>query len=150
MQEAIRLAAEAASRGDVPVGAVLAKEGRIVSTAGNQVEARDSAMAHAEMIVLAESSLQLGRHGFKGTTLYVTLEPCVMCAGALVAARVETLVFGTRDERFGGCRSVYRIADDFRLNHRLGIREGLMGKESGILLNEFFRHLRLQNRHGSV
>lgn len=150
MQEAILKANEAGERGEVPVGAVLTKEGRILASAGNQVEARDSFMSHAELIVLSEAAPQLGRYGFTGTTLYVTLEPCVMCAGALVAARVESLVFGTRDERFGACRSVYRIADDFRLNHRLRIREGLMAEESGNLLKDFFRHLRLQNRHGSV
>ncbi|MBI1323419.1 tRNA-specific adenosine deaminase [bacterium] len=150
MREAVRMAHEAAGLGEVPVGAVMAKAGRIISAAGNQVEGRNSGLAHAEMIVLSESSAQLGRHGFEGTTLYVTLEPCVMCAGSLVAARVESLVFGARDERFGGCRSVYRITDDFRLNHRIRIREGLMRKESRILLDDFFRHLRLQNRHGSV
>ncbi len=150
MQEALRLAKSAANQGEVPVGAVLAKEGRIVFSAGNEVESRGSALAHAETIVLTQASILLGRHGFEATTLYVTLEPCVMCAGALVAARVESLVFAARDSRFGGCRSVYRIADDFRLNHRLQIREGLMGKDSGEMLNEFFRHLRLQKSRGSV
>ncbi len=149
MEEAIRLALEASSQGEVPVGAVLARDGRILAAAGNEVERRRSALAHAEMCVLESASVEFGRYGLSGTTLYVTLEPCPMCAGALVAARVETLVFGSRDARFGGCRSVYRIADDFRLNHRLNVREGLAAEKCSGMLVDFFRQRRLHPEAGS-
>jgi tRNA(adenine34) deaminase len=150
MDEAIEHAKAASKRGEVPVGAVLAKDGQILAAAGNEVESRGSALGHAEMIVLELASQTLGRHGFGGTALYVTLEPCVLCASALVTCRVESLVFGTRDERFGGCRSIYRITNDFRLNHRLEVREGLAAEICSALLGDFFRHRRLQNSPGSV
>jgi len=149
MDVAIRHAAEAAAQGEVPVGAVLAREGRILAAAGNEVERRNCALAHAEMRVLEMASIEEGRYGIAGTTLYVTLEPCPMCAGALVAARVESLIFGTRDARFGGCRSKYRITEDFRLNHRLNVREGLAAETCSRMLIDFFRQRRLHPGAGS-
>jgi tRNA(adenine34) deaminase len=144
MQECLRQAEAARDAGEVPVGAVLAREGRIVASARNEMRLRSSPIAHAEMLVLQRGAEDLGRFGLLGTTLYVTLEPCVMCAGALVGARVEALVFGTRDDRFGGCRSVYRITEDLRLNHRLRVREGLLAESCSSMLVDFFRERRLQ------
>lgn len=150
MEEAIRQAQAGSRQGEVPVGAVLAQGGRIVTAAHNLTVQRDNALAHAELIVLDQASAELGRHGSGGATMYVTLEPCVMCAGALVAARIETLVFGTRDARFGGCRSIYRITGDFRLNHRLTVREGLLAERCSGMLVDFFRQRRLHHGRGSV
>ncbi len=150
MEEAIRQALAGARNGEVPVGAVLAHGGRIVAAAHNLTVRRDNALAHAEMIVLEQACAEAGRHGAGGATIYVTLEPCVMCAGALVASRIESLVFGARDARFGGCRSVYRITEDFRLNHQLKVREGLLAERCSGMLADFFRQRRLHQGRDSV
>src|SRR6185312_3726785 len=104
--------------GEVPVGAVVVSEGRIVGSGANGPIARHDPTAHAEIVALREAAQVLGNYRLTGATLYVTMEPCVMCAGALVAARVKRLVFGTRDLRFGGVRSKFRVADSELLNHR--------------------------------
>ncbi len=138
MQEALELARQAAASGEVPVGAVVVIEGRVAGRGANSPIAKNDPTAHAEMLALREAAQALGNYRLEEATLYVTLEPCVMCAGALVAARVKRLVFGTRDLRFGGVRSKFRIADSELLNHRVEIVEGVLAAECMELLQNFF------------
>jgi tRNA(adenine34) deaminase len=129
MREALNLAHLAARDGEVPVGAVLVFEGRIIGRGRNSSIASHDPSAHAEILAIRETALCLQNYRLEKTTLYVTLEPCVMCAGALVAARVQRLVFGARDLRFGGVRSKFQIADSALLNHRLDREEGVLAAE---------------------
>jgi len=142
MREAIELAREAERAGEVPVGAVVVLDGKVIGRGRNApVELHDPS-AHAEMTALREAAKTLGNYRVERSTLYSTLEPCVMCAGALVAARVERLVFGARDLRFGGVRSKFRLADSELLNHRVEIVEGVMGAECAELMLRFFESRR--------
>ena len=138
MQEALRLARQAREAGEVPVGAVVAMGGEIRGRGWNRPAAANDPTAHAEILALREAAAWLGNYRLEGATLYATLEPCVMCAGAAVAARVERLVFGARDLRFGGVRSKFRLADSDVLNHRVQVVEGVLAVECVELLQEFF------------
>ena len=138
MREALRLARQAAAAGETPVGAVVAAGGSILGRGANSPIASSDPSAHAEMLAIREAARSLGNYRLENATLYVTLEPCVMCAGALVAARVGRLVFGARDLRFGGVRSKFRIADSELLNHRVEVVEGVLAAECVELLQEFF------------
>jgi tRNA(adenine34) deaminase len=138
MREALRLARQAAAGGEVPVGAVVAMGGAIVGRGRNASIARQDPTAHAEILALREAAERVGNYRLGGATLYSTLEPCVMCAGALVTARVERLVFGARDLRFGGVRSKFQVADSDLLNHRVVVLEGVLGSDCVDLLREFF------------
>ena len=138
MRRAIDLAHEAEASGEVPVGCVIVIGDRIVGEARNSpIELLDPT-AHAEMLALRQASLAAGNYRLEDATVYCTLEPCPMCAGAMVAARIKTLVFGARDLRFGGVRSKFQIADSPLLNHRLEIVEGVLGAESTAMLQRFF------------
>jgi tRNA(adenine34) deaminase len=137
MLEALRLAREACGE-EVPVGAVVVIDGEIAGRGWNSPVSRQDPTAHAEMLAIREAAARAGNYRLNGATLYCTLEPCVMCAGALVAARVQRLVFGARDLRFGGVRSKFRIADSDLLNHAVEIVEGVMAVECVALLREFF------------
>lgn len=143
MNQCLELAKAASAIGEVPIAAILILQNGSMIQAANQVEATGDPTAHAERLVISEASRKFGRHALGGSTLYVSLEPCPMCAGALVQARVGRLCFAARDTRFGGCRSIYRIADDPRLNHRLLITEGILKEESIALLQGFFEERRL-------
>ena len=138
MREALRLAREGAGAGEVPVGAVVEIAGEIAGRGSNSPIARHDPTAHAEILALRQAAAHIGDYRLPGATLYCTLEPCVMCAGALVAARVERLVFGARDLRFGGVRSKFQVADSETLNHRVTVVEGLIAPECVELLREFF------------
>jgi tRNA(adenine34) deaminase len=138
MRQALALAAQAQAAGEVPVGAVIVLNGEVIGKGRNSPIAANDPTAHAEMLAIREACARLGNYRLESTTLYSTLEPCVMCAGALVAARVATLVFGARDLRFGGVRSKFRLADSDLLNHRLEIVEGVLAAESVRLLQDFF------------
>ncbi len=138
MREALALAREAAENGEAPVGAVVVVGGEILGRGRNSPIGDIDPTAHAEILALREAARTLGNYRLEGATLYSTLEPCVMCAGALVAARVRTLVFGARDLRFGGVRSKFRLADSDVLNHRVEIVEGVMGAECVELIQQFF------------
>jgi tRNA(adenine34) deaminase len=142
MREAVALAREAEAAGEVPVGAVVVAAGEIVGRGRNSAIGLKDPTAHAEMLALRAAAAAIGNYRLKGTTVYATLEPCAMCAGALVAARVERLVFGARDLRFGGVRSKFRIADSELLNHRVEIVEGVMAVECVELLQGFFARRR--------
>jgi tRNA(adenine34) deaminase len=142
MREALALARTGAVAGEVPVGAVLVNAGEIVGRGSNAPVAQLDPTAHAEILAIREAALRLQNYRLTGTTLYCTLEPCVMCAGALVAARIERVVFGARDLRFGGVRSKFQLADSELLNHRLEVVEGVLGVECVELLREFFESRR--------
>lgn len=138
MREALRLARRGAAEGEVPAGAVVVMGGEIAGRGWNAPIARSDPTAHAEIVALREAALAAGNYRLEHATLYCTLEPCAMCAGALVAARVERLVFGARDLRFGAVRSKFQLADSELLNHRAEVVEGVLGAECVELLKEFF------------
>ena len=142
MREALREAERAGRRGEVPVGAVVVGAGRVLGRAGNAIEATQDPTAHAEMLALRQAAAALGTRRLLATTLYVTLEPCAMCAGAAVLARVPRLVFGATDPKSGACGSLCNIAADPRLNHRCQVRGGVLERECAELLKEFFMALR--------
>jgi tRNA(adenine34) deaminase len=142
MTEALKEARRAADEAEVPVGCVIVHEGRIVGRAHNQRERLADPTAHAEMIAITQAASALERWRLSGCTAYVTIEPCAMCAGALVNARVRRLVFGARDLRFGGVRSKFQVADSQALNHRLEVVEGVLPVECVELLREFFEERR--------
>jgi tRNA(adenine34) deaminase len=138
MARALELAAQAAAMGEVPVGAVLVSGGVIAGEGWNRPIAAHDPSAHAEMEALRQAAGRLGNYRLPGSTLYVTLEPCAMCAGALVNARVARLVFAARDIRFGAVRSQFRLADSELLNHRVQVEEGLLAVAAAGLLARFF------------
>jgi tRNA(adenine34) deaminase len=142
MREAVTLAREAEAAGEVPVGAVVVAGGEIVGRGRNSAVGLHDPTAHAEMLALRAAAAAIGNYRLERATVYATLEPCAMCAGALVAARVERLVFGARDLRFGGVRSKFRIADSELLNHRVEIVEGVLAVECVELLQGFFERRR--------
>ncbi len=142
MRAALAQADKAENAGEVPVGAVLVSEGKIVGEGANRPITAADPTAHAEIEALRSAARTLNNYRLPGTTLYVTLEPCAMCAGALVVARVARLVFGTRDLRFGAVRSKFRLADSDLLNHRLDIAEGLLAAECMERLHAFFAERR--------
>jgi tRNA(adenine34) deaminase len=138
MREALRLAREGEREGEVPVGAVVVMGGEIVGRGWNSPLARHDPTAHAEILAIREAAATLRNYRLTGATLYATLEPCAMCAGTLVAARVARVVFGARDLRFGAVRSKFRIADADTLNHTVEVVEGVLAVECVELLRDFF------------
>ncbi|MBX6351384.1 MAG: nucleoside deaminase [Clostridia bacterium] len=143
MRRALALAREAARAGDVPVGAVVVgADGRLLGEGSNRREAEADPTAHAEIVALRAAARALGTWRLEGSTLYATLEPCPMCAGALVAARVRRLVFAARDPKAGAAGSLYNLVEDARLNHRLVVAAGVLADEAGELLRAFFRERR--------
>lgn len=143
MREALALARAAEAAGEVPVGAVVvASDGVLLGRGHNQPVSANDPTAHAEIVALRAAAQAAGNYRLTGATLYVTLEPCVMCAGAIVHARIARLVFGGRDLRFGGVRSKFRVADSELLNHRVEVAEGVMGADCVALLESFFQRRR--------
>ena len=142
MAEAMALAGLAAEKGEVPVGCVIVCEGRVMGRGANQREAAADPTAHAEIVALREAARALGRWRVSPATCYVTCEPCPMCAGALVNARVDRLVYGCADEKAGACGTLYDLVRDERLNHRLEVVAGVREDECRALLQEFFQGLR--------
>lgn len=145
MSEALNLAAAAAARGEIPVGALVVYDGQIVARSGNLKEGVCDPLGHAEIKVLQEAAQRLGRWRLSGCTLYVTLEPCVMCAGAIVHSRVDRVVYGARDAKAGAVESLYQILADSRLNHRPAVVSGVLAAECGDILSRFFRERRNRN-----
>jgi tRNA(adenine34) deaminase len=142
MRRALELARRGETGGEVPVGAVVVLEGKEIGAGWNRPVSSLDPTAHAEILALREAAEAVANYRLCGATLYVTLEPCVMCAGAIVHARIARLVFGARDIRFGGVRSKFRLADSELLNHRVEVTEGVLGPECAALLEEFFRQRR--------
>lgn len=135
---ALGLAAEGEQQGEVPVGAVVVRDGEVVGRGHNQPVVTHDPTAHAEVVALRNACAALGTHRLDNCDLYVTMEPCAMCAGAIVTARIRRLVFGTRDIRFGAVRSKFRIADSDLLNHRVEVVEGVLAAECVEPLQRFF------------
>lgn len=142
MREALALAREADEADEVPVGAVVVHDGRVVGRGANRQIRDADPTAHAEIVALRQAAREIGDHRLRDATVYTTLEPCAMCAGALVTARIARLVFGSRDLRFGAVRSKFRLADSELLNHRLEIEEGVLAVECLDLLQSFFARRR--------
>ena len=142
MRQALAAAEAAAGRGEVPVGAVVVVGGEIVAVAHNERETANDPTAHAEVLALRRASAALGSWRLTDAELYVTMEPCPMCAGAIVNARVRRVYYGCHDPKAGAVRSLYQILDDRRLNHRVDVVAGVLGGESATLLRAFFERLR--------
>lgn len=143
MKEAVKEAIKALDDKEVPIGAVIAYKNRIIARAYNQREKLRDPTAHAEIIALTQAAAFLDSWRLTDTTIYVTLEPCPMCAGALVNARVKTLVYGAKDPKAGACGTLFNITGDKRLNHRLEIVAGVMEADCQTLLKEFFKQKRI-------
>lgn len=142
MREALKLAREARAEGEVPVGAVVVAGGRLLGKGKNQIETLGDPTAHAEILAIGAAATAAGEPRLIGATLYTTLEPCVMCAGAIVLARIARVVYASDDPKAGACGSVYDIPRDPRLNHRSVVVGGLLAAESSFLLRSFFDALR--------
>ena len=142
MDEALDEACQAGEAGEVPVGAVIVREGALLARGRNRVETLHDPSAHAEMMAIRAASSALGYQRLSGCTLYVTLEPCAMCAGAIVLSRLDRLVFGASDPKAGACGSLMNLVQDDRLNHRLPVTQGTRETESATLLRSFFARLR--------
>jgi len=142
MEQALRQAEHAGQLGEVPIGAVLVADNDIVAAAGNSPILDSDPTAHAEIKVIREAARKLGNYRLPGTTLYVTLEPCIMCMGAIIHSRIERLVFGASDPKTGGAVSQYQVGTDRKLNHLLDIAGGVLEEQCSRLLVEFFRNRR--------
>jgi tRNA(adenine34) deaminase len=139
MAEALKEAAIAFDKDEVPVGCVIVHEGKVIARGHNQVETLKDPTAHAEMLALTSAAAALGSKWLNGAILYATIEPCSMCAGALVLARVKEVVFGAADPKTGACGSVINIARHTKLNHKISIRKGVLKDECALMLKEFFK-----------
>jgi tRNA(adenine34) deaminase len=146
MHRALRLARAAGARGEVPVGAVAVLGGTVVAAASNRIERSGDATAHAEMLVLRRAAAVVGNWRLSGVTVAVTLEPCPMCAGAMIQGRIDACVYGARDPKKGADGSVYDVLRNAATNHRVAVTEGVLGEECGLVLSEFFRARRRMAR----
>jgi tRNA(adenine34) deaminase len=150
MGGAIREAEKAAARGEVPIGAVIVRDGAIISRGYNLREGKQDPAAHAELIAIRKAAKKLGNWRLTGTTLYVTLEPCIMCMGAIILARIDKVVFGCYDPKGGAAGSLYDFSDDRRLNHRLALVAGVREAECAALLSGFFAALRAAKKQAKI
>ncbi len=142
LKAALREAEKAYKKCEAPIGAVAVKDGKILARAHNLRETKTDPLGHAELILLSKLSRQMKSWRMLGVTFYVTLEPCLMCMGALLQARVPRLVFGAMDPKAGACGSLYNLSQDPRLNHRIEVTSGVMAKECGAILSRFFKEMR--------
>jgi tRNA(adenine34) deaminase len=142
MRRALALATDAAGKGEVPVGALVVKDGLVIAEAHNERETGNDPTAHAEIVAMRKAAAALGQWRLTDADLYVTMEPCPMCAGALVNARIRRVYYGCHDPKAGAVRSLYQILDDRRLNHRVEVLPGLLGADASALLKGFFGRLR--------
>ena len=146
MKEAIKEARKALAAEDVPIGAVVVHNNKIVGRAHNQVELLKDPTAHAEMLAITQAASTLTKEALQEASLYATLEPCVMCAGAMVLARIKEVFYAARDPKAGACGSVFNVVSDERLNHQVKVIHGLMEEEARELLQDFFKKLRIEKR----
>lgn len=142
MQEALEIARAVRRADEVPIGAVIVANGELVAAAGNAMRQGLDPSAHAEILVIREAAKKLESRYLVGCSLYVTLEPCAMCAGAIVLARLKRLVYAASDPKAGACESLYNIVQDARLNHRVEVTKGVLAEEAGRLLSDFFKKQR--------
>ena len=146
MKAALKEARKALDAGDVPVGAIIVYENKIIGRAHNQVELLRDPTAHAEMLAITQAAATLGDERLQEARMYTTLEPCIMCAGAIVLARIKELFYATPDPKAGACGSMFDIVNDNRLNHQVKVIHGIMRDEAQELLQEFFQSLRIEKR----
>jgi len=146
MGKALAQAERAAELGEVPIGAVLVRDGRVIGRGCNRREGKNDPSAHAEMIAIRQAAKRLNAWRLTGTTLYVTLEPCPMCMGAIILARIGRLVFGCHDPKAGAAGSLYNLATDSRFNHQVAVAAGVREAECSAVLSDFFRELRRQKK----
>jgi tRNA(adenine34) deaminase len=146
MERALTLARKAENIAEVPIGAVIVRDGAIIGRGFNQRESRTDPSAHAEMIAIRQASRKLAAWRLTGATLYVTLEPCPMCMGAILLARIDRVVFGCFDPKAGAAGSLYNLAADPRFNHQTKLSSGILEKECSALLSDFFRNLRREKK----
>ena len=146
MRLALAQAEEAARQDEVPVGAVVVADGLVVGSGFNHRESRQNPLCHAEITAIDAAAKRLGRWRLSDCAIYVTLEPCIMCVGAILQARFAKLVFGCLDAKAGAVESLYRLCEDRRLNHQLPVVGGILANEAGAVLSEFFTHLRTRKR----
>ena len=150
MQAAIEEAKKAQNLGEVPIGAVIVKDGEIIARGYNLRETSQLSNAHAEMIAIAKANEMVGSWRLEDCTLYVTLEPCPMCAGAIVQSRIPTVVFGAHDPKGGCCGTIYNLLDESKFNHRCELVSGVLEEECGQHLSDFFRNLRQKKKQQRV
>jgi tRNA(adenine34) deaminase len=146
MFAALQEAERALEENEVPVGAVVVNENKIIGRGHNQVERLKDATAHAEMIALTSAANHIGNWRLTDCSIYVTLEPCIMCAGAMLASRIKDLYFSVFDPKFGACGSIYNLAEDGKTNHKINVYSGIYADESKKLIQEFFNSLKNKNR----
>ncbi len=150
MRLALDLAEQAALQDEVPVGAVIVADGKVVGRGFNQRESQRNPLCHAEISAIDGAAKELGHWRLSECTMYVTLEPCIMCVGAILQARVSRLVFGCLDAKAGAVESLYRLCEDRRLNHQLPAVGGVLADQAGTLLSEFFSRLRARKRESKI
>lgn len=150
MFAALQEAEKALEDNEVPVGAVVVKDNKIIGRGYNQVEKLKDATAHAEMIALTAASSNAGNWRLNDCEIYVTLEPCIMCTGALLASRIKRLYFAAFDPKFGACGSIYNLAEEGLYNHRIEVVSGVYSEESRSLMTQFFNQLRIRNNNGEL
>lgn len=146
MQRAMDAAALSAQQGEVPVGALVVAQGKLIAVAGNARQQGLDPLAHAEILAIRAAAQKLGSRYLNGCSLYVTLEPCCMCAGAIVLARLDRLIYAADDPKAGACGTLYNIVQDSRLNHRVQITKGVLADEAGKLLSDFFKAQRAMGK----
>ena len=142
MRAALDEAHAAAERGEVPIGAVLVHEGKIIARAHNRTLTENDPTAHAEMVAIREAAQTIGNHRLNGTSLYVTVEPCAMCAGALIQARVARLIYGCAEQKGGAVRTCFQVLDHPAVNHRVEVASGVLAEECAAVMQEFFAERR--------
>ena len=142
MKSALKEAEKSYDKEEIPVGAVIVKDGKIIARGHNLKETKNDTTNHAEIIAIRKASKKLKSWRLTGCTMYVTLEPCTMCAGALIQARLDKVVIGTMDEKTGACGSVLNVLEDYKFNHKVEIEKGVMEKECKEILQKFFKELR--------
>lgn len=142
MKSALKEAEKSYDKEEIPVGAVIVKDGKIIARGHNLKETKNDTTNHAEIIAIRKASKKLKSWRLTGCTMYVTLEPCTMCAGALIQARLDKVVIGTMDEKTGACGSVLNVLEDYKFNHKVEIEKGVMEKECKAILQKFFKELR--------
>ena len=146
MKEALKEAIKAYKKDEVPVGVVIVKDGKIIARAHNQKEIKKDTTKHAEILAIQKASKKLDSWRLEGCTLYVTLEPCAMCAGAIIQSRLEKVVIGTMDEKTGACGSVLNLLEDYKFNHVVKVEKGIMNVECKEILQSFFKELRKRKK----
>jgi tRNA(adenine34) deaminase len=146
MKEALKEAKKAAEKDEVPVGAIMVKDGEIIARGYNLIRTKKDPTAHAEIVAIKKACKKLENERLNGVTLYVNIEPCPMCAGAILLARVKTLVYGAADPKTGACGSVFTVINDKRNNHQVEIIKGVLEKECGEIVGNFFKNKRVESR----